>query len=174
LRSARCRLTWISGLIRAAAGGCRAYRADGAAGNLTSKIEVNTTDETGQLLAALEMNDNLHSIVGQVRAGTDVISTAASEIATGNLDLSARTEQQASSLEETASSMEELTSTVKQNSDNARRPTSWRIGVRHRAAGRRRGVAGGGDHGLDQRLVRKIVDIIGVIDGIAFQTNILA
>jgi methyl-accepting chemotaxis protein len=120
------------------------------------------------------MNDNLQSIVGQVRAGTDVISTAASEIATGNLDLSARTEQQASSLEETASSMEELTSTVKQNSDNARRANELahrRPASRCRAAmWCRRWETMGSINASSS----KIVDIIGVIDGIAFQTNILA
>ncbi len=81
-----------------------------ASGDLTSHIEVNSSDETGQLLQALkEMNDSLQNIVGQVRAGTDTIATASSQIAAGNMDLSSRTEQQASSLEETASSMEELT-----------------------------------------------------------------
>jgi HAMP domain-containing protein len=91
-----------------------------ASGDLTSRIEVQTT-ETGQLLGALKgMNDSLIRIVGQVRNGTDTIATASQEIATGNLDLSQRTEEQASSLEETASSMEELTSTVRQNADNAR------------------------------------------------------
>ncbi len=147
-----------------------------AAGNLTSKIEVETTDETGQLLLALkEMNANLQDIVGQVRAGTDVISTASGEIASGNLDLSARTEQQASSLEETASSMEELTSTVKQNGDNARRANQLATSAS--------GIAvQGGDvvsqvvetMGSINASSSKIVDIIGVIDGIAFQTNILA
>jgi methyl-accepting chemotaxis protein len=92
-----------------------------AAGDLTSRIEANSRDETGQLLAALKsMNGNLQDIVGRVRSSTDTINVASREIATGNLDLSARTEQQAGSLEETASAMEQLTSTVKQNADNAR------------------------------------------------------
>src|SRR5665647_1504906 len=83
-----------------------------AAGDLTSRIEVKTTDETGQLLQALkDMNDSLLKVVGEVRSGTDTIATASSQIASGNLDLSSRTEEQASSLEETAASMEELTST---------------------------------------------------------------
>jgi len=147
-----------------------------AAGNLTSTIEVSTRDETGQLLQALkDMNDKLQEIVGQVRAGTDVISMAAGEIASGNLDLSARTEQQASSLEQTASSMEELTSTVKQNGENARRANQ----LAHSASGIARQ---GGDvvsqvvatMGSINASSSKIVDIIGVIDGIAFQTNILA
>jgi methyl-accepting chemotaxis protein len=92
-----------------------------AEGDLTSTINPVGTDETGQLMQALkDMNSSLVRIVGQVRSGTDIIGTASAEIAAGNLDLSSRTEQQASSLEETASSMEELTSTVKQNADNAR------------------------------------------------------
>ena len=92
-----------------------------AAGDLTSRIEVSSTDETGQLLAALQtMNHGLQDIVGQVRSGTDLMATASEQIAAGNLDLSSRTEEQASSLEETASSMEELTGTVRQNADNAR------------------------------------------------------
>ncbi|MEA5098258.1 MAG: MCP four helix bundle domain-containing protein, partial [Burkholderiaceae bacterium] len=92
-----------------------------ASGDLTSRIEVRSSDETGQLLQALKhMNDSLINIVSQVRTGTDTIATASAQIAAGNQDLSSRTEEQASSLEETASSMEELTSTVRQNADNAR------------------------------------------------------
>ncbi|MBC7444231.1 MAG: MCP four helix bundle domain-containing protein, partial [Polaromonas sp.] len=92
-----------------------------AAGDLTTWIEVTTSDEAGQLLQALkDMNTSLVGIVGQVRQGTDTIATASGQIAAGNQDLSSRTEEQASSLEETAASMEELTSTVKQNADNAR------------------------------------------------------
>ncbi|WP_316043998.1 HAMP domain-containing protein, partial [Variovorax sp. N23] len=92
-----------------------------AAGDLTQEADVDSTDEVGQLLQALnEMNRNLAKIVGEVRHGTDTMATASSQIASGNQDLSSRTEQQASSLEETAASMEELTSTVKQNADNAR------------------------------------------------------
>jgi methyl-accepting chemotaxis protein len=91
-----------------------------AAGDLTSRIDVDSTNETGQLLLALKnMNEALQKIVGEVRAGADAIATASSHIASGNMDLSSRTEQQAGSLEETASSMEELTSTVKQNADNS-------------------------------------------------------
>ncbi|HCN88789.1 MAG TPA: methyl-accepting chemotaxis protein, partial [Oxalobacteraceae bacterium] len=92
-----------------------------ASGDLTQKILVSSHDETGQLLQALkDMNDSLVNTVGQVRAGTETIGVASREIATGNADLSSRTESQASSLEETASSMEQLTQTVKQNADNAR------------------------------------------------------
>ena len=110
-----------------------------------------------------------------MRSGTDTIATASTQIATGNLDLSSRTEQQASSLEETASSMEELTSTVKQNADNARQANQLAVSASE--------VAGKGGAVVAQVVdtmgsinasSNKIVDIIGVIDGIAFQTNILA
>jgi methyl-accepting chemotaxis protein len=147
-----------------------------ASGDLTSQIEVGSQDETGQLMQALkDMNDNLVGIVGNVRSGTDTIATASSEIAAGNHDLSSRTEQQASSLEETAASMEELTSTVKQNADNARQANQLAVSASSVA------VKGGsvvaevvGTMGAINASSRKIVDIIGVIDGIAFQTNILA
>jgi len=147
-----------------------------AAGDLTQHIEVDTRDETGRLLLALkEMNAALVGIVSRVRSSTDTIETASGEIAAGNLDLSARTEQQAGSLEETASSMEELTSTVKQNADNARQANALAASAQQ--------VAGKGGEVVEQ-VVRtmgaintsatRIVDIISVIDGIAFQTNILA
>ncbi|MFZ6686370.1 methyl-accepting chemotaxis protein [Undibacterium sp. SXout11W] len=147
-----------------------------AAGDLTSHIEVNSTDETGQLLQALkEMNDSLQSIVSQVRSGTETIATASTQIATGNMDLSSRTEQQASSLEETASSMEEITSTVQQNADNARQANSLAKTASEVA------IKGGsvvsevvGTMNSISESAKKIVDIISVIDGIAFQTNILA
>ena len=147
-----------------------------AAGNLGSRIEVHSTDETGQLLQALQdMNNSLQQIVGQVRQGTDSIATASSQIAMGNQDLSARTEQQASSLEETAASMEELTSTVKQNAANAQQANELasvasQVAVRGGAAVSQV-VQTMSDINASSR---KIVDIIGVIDSIAFQTNILA
>ena len=147
-----------------------------AAGDLTSTIITQGRDETGQLMHALKtMNDSLVGIVGQVRSGTDTIATASAEIAAGNQDLSSRTEQQASSLEETASSMEELTSTVKQNADNARQA--------NKLAGDAAGIASRGGAVVAEVVAtmgeintssKKIVDIISVIDGIAFQTNILA
>lgn len=147
-----------------------------AAGDLTSHIDSNEKDEIGQLLTALkEMNASLARTVGQVRIGVDMISVASSEIATGNADLSSRTESQASSLEETASSMEQLTDTVRQNADNARQANQLAVSAS--------GVAlkGGGvvsqvveTMGSIKASSNKIVDIIGVIDGIAFQTNILA
>ncbi|SDA41385.1 MULTISPECIES: methyl-accepting chemotaxis protein [unclassified Janthinobacterium] len=147
-----------------------------SAGDLTSHIVVESRDETGQLMHALKnMNDKLISIVGQVRAGTDAISTASSEIAAGNLDLSSRTEEQASSLEETASSMEELTSTVKLNADNARSANQLAIDASQIAS---KGGAVVSEvvstMGSINDSSRKIVDIISVIDAIAFQTNILA
>ena len=147
-----------------------------AAGDLTQKIDVRTQDETGRLLQALkDMNAALVQIVSRVRGGTDTIATASSQIAAGNLDLSSRTEKQAGSLEETASSMEELTSTVRQNAENARQANALAASAQQ--------VAGKGGEVVEQ-VVRtmgainnsatRIVDIISVIDGIAFQTNILA
>jgi len=147
-----------------------------SSGDLTSDIQVNTTDETGQLMNALKvMNSNLVDIVGQVRSGTELIASASTEIAAGNQDLSSRTEQQASSLEETASSMEELTSTVKFNAENARQANALAISASQIAS---RGGSVVGEvvdtMGSINDSSRKIVEIISVIDGIAFQTNILA
>ena len=147
-----------------------------ASGDLTSRIDATSTNETGRLMQALrQMNDNLVDLVGKVRSGTDSIYTASSEIASGNSDLSQRTEEQASSLEETASSMEELTSTVRQNADNARQANQLASGASEVA------VRGGAVVGQVVQTMsaindssKKIVDIISVIDGIAFQTNILA
>jgi len=147
-----------------------------ASGDLTSHIVVTSKDETGELMQALkDMNESLVRLVGQVRAGTDTIATASSQIAAGNQDLSARTEQQASSLEETASSMEELTATVKQNGDNARQANDMARSASEVAA-RGGALAAQVVHTMDQinASSRRIADIIGVIDGIAFQTNILA
>ncbi|UOD31058.1 MCP four helix bundle domain-containing protein [Massilia violaceinigra] len=147
-----------------------------AAGDLSSVIDGHEGDETGRLMLALrEMNDSLANIVGQVRAGTDSIATASSEIASGNLDLSSRTEQQASALEETASSMEEMTLTTRQSAENARQASvlaaSASSVAQHGGAVVARVVET--MHGINEAS-RKIVDIIAVIDGIAFQTNILA
>ncbi len=147
-----------------------------AAGDLTQSVEVHSHDEIGQLMQALkDMNASLVTIVGQVRTGTDTIAVASREIASGNADLSSRTEEQASSLEETASSMEELTGTVKQNAENARQANQLVVSTAD--------VAARGGQVVGQVVdtmasikdsSRKIADIIGVIDGIAFQTNILA
>lgn len=147
-----------------------------AKGDLTQTIEVNSSDEVGKLMTALKtMNAALLSLVSNVRQSTDSINSAAGEIATGNMDLSSRTESQASALEETASSLEELTSTVRQNADNARQA--------NQLANSASGVARQGGEVVGEVVStmnsindasRKIVDIIAVIDGIAFQTNILA
>jgi methyl-accepting chemotaxis protein len=147
-----------------------------AGGDLTSQIDVHGTDETGQLMQALkDMNGALQTMVSEVRSGSDTIASASSEIASGNLELSSRTEQQASSLEETASSMEEMTSTVKQNADNARQANSLAATASDVARKGGAVVAQVVDTmGAINASSRKIVDIISVIDGIAFQTNILA
>jgi len=147
-----------------------------AAGDLTSRIEAQGTDEIGQLLSALStMNANLAETVRTVRTGTETISVASREVAAGSQDLSSRTEQQAGSLEETASSMEELTSTVRQNADNARQANQLAVTAS--------GVAARGGQVIESVVATmgqihaasgKITDIITVIDGIAFQTNILA
>ncbi|MCC7689635.1 methyl-accepting chemotaxis protein [Janthinobacterium sp. EB271-G4-3-2] len=147
-----------------------------AAGDLTAQIDASAKDETGQLLQALkDMNTSLLNIVSEVRTGTDSIATSSTQIAAGNQDLSSRTEEQAGSLEETASSMEELTSTVKQNADNARQANQLAASAAQVA------VKGGevvaqvvGTMESINASSNKIVDIISVIDGIAFQTNILA
>ncbi|MGK5077031.1 methyl-accepting chemotaxis protein [Janthinobacterium sp. HLX7-2] len=147
-----------------------------AAGDLSSKIVAEGRDETAQLLHALRhMNDNLATLVGQVRGGTGTIAVASSQISSGNADLSARTEAQASALEETASAMIELTGTVRSNSDNARQADSL---ARSASAIAQRGGAAMAQVVDTMDAInassRKIVDIIAVIDGIAFQTNILA
>ncbi len=162
----------ITGPLLAAVGVARRV----ANGDLSGEICAGSEDETGQLMAALrDMNGSLLRIVGDVRGGADSIATASAQIAAGNLDLSSRTEQQASSLEETASSMEQLTSTVKQNADNARQANQLAMSASE--------VAKKGGAVISQVVdtmalinasSKKIVDIIGVIDGIAFQTNILA
>jgi len=147
-----------------------------AAGDLTMHIDANGSDEVGQLLAALRrMNDGLAAIVGQVRQSSDSIATGSSQIATGNADLSQRTEEQASNLQQTAASMEQLTATVKNNADTARQAAQL--------AQSASGVATKGGEVVGQVVTmmqdvtaasRRIADIIGTIDGIAFQTNILA
>ncbi|MCS0616343.1 methyl-accepting chemotaxis protein [Massilia kyonggiensis] len=147
-----------------------------ATGDLSARIEVHSADETGQLLQALrDMNQALVNIVGEVRSGTETIASASQQIASGNADLSSRTEEQASSLEETASSMEELTSTVKQNADNARQANQFAVSASEVAEKGGAVMAEVVDTmGAINESARKIVDIIAVIDGIAFQTNILA
>jgi methyl-accepting chemotaxis protein len=147
-----------------------------AGGDLTSEVKVSGRDETAALLRALrDMNASLRRIVGEVRGGTDMVTTASREIAQGNTDLSARTEQQASALEETSASMQQMTATVGQNAQNAKKANEL-------AAQASTVALKGGEvvreavstmSGISQSS-KKIADIIGVIDGIAFQTNILA
>lgn len=147
-----------------------------AQGDLTHELASDSKDEIGRLLRALQiMIENLHRIVARVRVGTDTIDTASKEVARGNMDLSSRTEQQASSLEETASAMEQLTAAVKQNAENAQQANTL---ARSASA-----IATQGGVAVEQVVStmnsinsssQKIVEIISVIDGIAFQTNILA
>jgi methyl-accepting chemotaxis protein len=147
-----------------------------ASGDLRSRIDVKSRDETGQLMSALKvMNEQLSQLVSQVRLSSDSIATGSAQIATGNADLSQRTEEQASNLQQTAASMEQINSTVTQNADTARQAVQI-------ASGASRAASQGGE--VVQKVVvtmgdisdssRKISDIISVIDGIAFQTNILA
>ncbi|HUG59004.1 MAG TPA: methyl-accepting chemotaxis protein [Candidimonas sp.] len=147
-----------------------------ASGDLSGQIAVHSTDETGQLLQSLkDMTANLLTLIGNVRSGTQSIATASSEIASGNLDLSSRTEEQASSLTETASAMEELTNTVKQTADNAQQANQLvqATSVIASKGGEATSEVVTTMESINQS-AHKIVDIIGVIDGIAFQTNILA
>lgn len=147
-----------------------------AGGDLTHTVEHSGTDEIGQLLTEMEtMRSSLHHMIVQVRNGSDTIAGASAEVAIGTQDLSSRTEAQASSLEQTAAATEQLSSTVQTNADNAHRASEL--------AGAATGVAQRGGAAVAQVVgtmeaintsSRKIVDIIGVIDGIAFQTNILA
>jgi methyl-accepting chemotaxis protein len=167
-----------SGLLKQL-GGEPAYAVEIAgnitAGNLTVAIDTKAGDSSSLLFAMRGMRDSLVNIVGQIRIGTDTIATASSQIAAGNMDLSARTEEQASSLEETAASMEELTSTVKQNADNARQANQLAESASSVAVKGGRVVSQVVDTmSAINSSSKKIVDIIGVIDGIAFQTNILA
>jgi methyl-accepting chemotaxis protein len=147
-----------------------------AGGDLSTRIEVRSQDETGELMAALQdMNESLRAIVGNVRSGTESIAAASSQIAGGNQDLSGRTEAQAASLEQTTFALKELTATVRGTAEHARQASEL--------AGSACRVAGEGGQVVAQVVQtmgsidassRKVVDIIAVIDGIAFQTNILA
>ena len=147
-----------------------------AEGDLGADIVPGSRNEFGQLLAALrDMNAGLARIVGEVRAGTGAIAGASAEISAGNMELSVRTEQQASTLEETAASVEELSATVRQNADNARQANALAASASDVAARGGAAVAAVvSTMGEINASAGKIVDIIAVIDGIAFQTNILA
>ena len=147
-----------------------------AAGNLAQHIQLGRHDEMGRLMRGLEkMQQQLAGTVRRVREGSSAIASASSEIAAGNLDLSARTEQQAASLEETAASLEELTSTVRQNADNARQANQLAVSASDVAQQGGQIVSQVVDTmGVINSSSSRIVDIIAVIDGIAFQTNILA
>ena len=167
---------WVSKLIASPLTKAVAIANKVAKGDLTAQIHSTTRDETGQLMLALQtMNENLRTIVNEVRSGTDTIATASAQISNGNLDLSSRTEQQASSLEETASAIEELTATVKQNADNT-------INAKEMSLNASKLANNSGEivnelintMGSIKDSSKKIVDIISVIDSIAFQTNILS
>ncbi|NEX59838.1 HAMP domain-containing protein [Noviherbaspirillum sp. 17J57-3] len=145
-------------------------------GDLTSRIEVKTKDETGELMEALRyMNESLSRIVGEVRGGTETIASASREIASGNQDFSAHTQTQAGALQDTAASMSVLTETVKKNAENARQANQLAESASSVAVRSGEVVSRVVETmaGIDDAS-KKIVDIIGVIDGIAFQTNILA
>jgi methyl-accepting chemotaxis protein len=146
-----------------------------AEGDLSIAIDTKSSDRGSLLSEMKQMRNSLVDIVSQVRRGTHTITTASREIAAGNVDLSSRTELQASSLEKTASAMEELTSTVKQNADNAREANQ--LAATASDVARKGGEVVSqvvGTMGEINSSASKIADIIGVIDGIAFQTNILA
>jgi methyl-accepting chemotaxis protein len=147
-----------------------------AGGDLTLSIDAGGSNETGLLLAALnEMQARLADIVGEVRTDAEGVASASEQIAHGNLDLSQRTEQQADTLQQTAASMEQLSATVGHNADNARQANQLAQDAREVAV-RGGEVVGQVVHTMQHinTSARRIADIIGVIDGIAFQTNILA
>src|SRR5476649_595976 len=166
---------WIARIIAQPLRGALEVATRVADGDLSTTIVARSADETGELVLALaEMNGKLLQIVTEVR-GTELIATASAEIAAGNLDLSARTEEQAGALEQTAAAMEQMAATVSQNADHARRANALA------AAAAGVAVAGGcavdevvGTMGAIDAASGRIADIIGVIDAIAFQTNILA
>ncbi|WP_206954529.1 methyl-accepting chemotaxis protein [Trinickia acidisoli] len=168
--------TWISRLIASPLRDAVTHAEAIAAGDLTRTITSRTTDEVGALMRAFSgMQGKLASVISAIKTSTDSITVAAGEVRAGNADLSSRTEQQAASLEETASSMEELTATVKQNADNARQASALASNASE--------VADKGNDAVGRVVTTmsgindsssKIGEITGIIEGIAFQTNILA
>ncbi len=168
--------TWVTRSITRPMAEAVAIAKRVAAGDLDQQVTARTRDECGQLLAALgDMTESLTHIVGRVRQGTDSMATATSQIAAGNLDLSSRTEEQASALEQTSASMQEIAGTVKQNFESGQHANRLAESASEVA------VKGGAVVGQVVQTMeainassRRIADIIGVIDGIAFQTNILA
>jgi methyl-accepting chemotaxis protein len=169
----------ITRALMARLGGEPAYAAqvagEIAAGNLATEVVVRPGDESSLLASIKRMREDLADAVAGIRLSAESVSAASKEIASGNAELSSRTEEQASSLEETSASMEELTSTVKQNTESARQANQLAIGASE--------VASRGSEAMREVMAtmgdiadsaKKVVDIIGVIDGIAFQTNILA
>ncbi|MBA3589645.1 methyl-accepting chemotaxis protein [Methylibium sp.] len=166
---------WVLGALGGEPAYAAAIAGRIAAGDLSVDVQTRPGDKTSLLFAMKSMRDNLYQVVGQVRAGTDSIATATAQIASGNMDLSSRTEQQASSLQQTAASMEELTSAVKQNSASAQQANQLAASASNVAAKGGEAVAKVVDTmGAINVASKRVVDIIGVIDGIAFQTNILA
>ena len=167
---------WVSRSITSPLSHSVAMAKSVASGDLQSRVGATTRDETGQLMSALDqMTSQLSNIVSQVRESSESIATGTGQLASGNADLSQRTEQQASNLEETAATMEQLTATVKQNAETARAATDMATSAMQAA------VQGGEVVGEAVRTMerissasKRIAEIIGVIDGIAFQTNILA
>ena len=167
---------WITRLITVPVDEAVRATREIANGNLAVSLSVRSRDEIGQLLQGLiEMRDKLAAVVSEVRSNAEGVATASAEIAQGNSDLSGRTESQASALEETAASMEQLGSTVRQNADNARQANQLALNASTVATHGGEVVAQVVDtmRGINDSS-RRIADIIGVIDGIAFQTNILA
>jgi methyl-accepting chemotaxis protein len=165
--------------LRAELGGEPSYAKEVASriaeGDLTLEVQVRKGDTTSMLYAMRRMTESLAQLVGEVAEGSRTVADSSAQIAQGNLDLSQRTEEQAGTLEETASSMEELTATVTQNADNARQATQLATGASEvaRRGGQVVGEVVSTMTGISDAS-KKISDIIGVIDGIAFQTNILA
>jgi methyl-accepting chemotaxis protein len=173
-------VSWlITRTVKGQIGGEPAYAAqianEVAQGNLNVRVALQANDRTSVLAAMNAMRSNLSQVVSQVRQSSESIATGASQIATGNADLSQRTEEQASNLQQTAASMEQMTSTVKQNTDTVRTATQLASSA-SATADRGGSVVGDVVRTMDDITAssRKIGDIIGVIDSIAFQTNILA